>query len=103
MSYGIFDHLIASGFDMERIGTAREYFAKRRYQTSQAYFGEEDSLEETKSVSKDKKQSKGTRSSSGGYDVETEQERKETRDLEKKIQRDTIMGKYIPSYMEKEM
>ena len=103
MSYGIFDHLIASGFDMERIGTAREYFAKRRYQTSQAYFGEEDSLEETKSVSKDKKQSKGTRPSSGGYDVETEQERKETRDLEKKIQRDTIMGKYIPYYMEKEM
>lgn len=103
MSYGIFDHLIASGFDMERIGTAREYFAKRRYQTSQAYFGEEDSLEETKSVSKDKKQSRGTRPSSGTYDVETEQERKETRDLEKKIQRDTIMGKYVPSYMEKEM
>lgn len=103
MSYGIFDHLIASGFDMERIGTARDYFAKRRYQTSQAYFGEEDSLEETKTVSKDKKQSNGTRPSSDTYDVETEQERKETRDLEKKIQRDTIMGKYVPSYMEKEM
>ena len=103
MSYGIFDHLIASGFDMERIGTARDYFAKRRYQTSQAYFGEEDSLEETKSVSKDKKQSKGTRSSSDTYDVEAEQESKEFRDLDKKMQKDFILRKYIPKYKEKEM
>ena len=103
MSYGIFDHLMASGFDMERIGAAREYFAKRRYQTSQVYFGEEDSLEESKVAAKEKKTSKNTRSSNDTYDVKTEQERKECQDLEKKIQRETIFGKYMPKYMEKEM
>ena len=103
MSCGIFDHLIASGFDMERIGTARDYFAKRRYQTSQAYFGEEDSLEESKIVAKEKTTSKNTRSSNDTYDVEAEQESKEFRDLDKKMQKDFILGKYIPKYMEKEM
>ena len=104
MSYGIFDHLIASGFDMERIGSARDYFAKRRYQEMEANFAEEDGIvDKAKKTSNEKNNIKKNQSNNTAYDAEIEQERKEYCDLDKKIQRDTIYGMYIPRYMEKEM
>lgn len=41
MKGGIFKYLMDSGFDMERIGTAKDYFEQKHYRRFYSEWGEE--------------------------------------------------------------
>ena len=98
---GVYDYLLEDYYDADRFDSVRDYFYRRHMAFSECSC-DECLAEDSRNALSGKKSSQTRVASQDGYDVIAEQERKDARDLERRIHRKSIFGSYIPSVMERD-
>ncbi len=100
--FGIYDYLLEQYYDLDMFEGTRDYFHRRCEAYSGYALDEEVGIERLRKDNQ-KAEGKKVQSSLNGqedYDVLEEQSKKEARDIQRRLERRTIFGSYIPSGMD---